>query len=783
MTAAGERPAGNIPATVTRFVGRRRELAEVRRLIAQSRLVTLTGVGGVGKTRLATEAAARLGSAFPGGTWMADLSAVVDGGQAAQAVASALGVVDRSTRPATDKIIGHFAGAVALLVLDNCEHLDDACAVLVDRLLSQTRDVRVLATSRRPLGLTGEHLFPVPPLSVPQPGDGADLAGLAGPDGLGGPDGLSRFDAVTLLADRTAALRPGFVITDGNAAAVARVCTQLDGLPLAIELAASRLRTLTPEQLADRLERRFAVLTRGSPAAQPRQQTLRALFDWSYSLCSAAQRLLWARLSVFAGTFDLEAAEAVCAGPGLPAGAVLDELDRLVAQSIVLAEPHGSRMRFRLLETIRQYGRERLAEAGEEQPLRWRHRDFYLRLAQDQAAEWFGPRQEAGLARLRDEHANLRAAVEASIGDPAGPGPALAFVAALRSHWYAGGYLAEGRTWLDHALDLTGPAALADRCDRVHALWVAAWVSLLQGDVAGLGRLDECDALAAALGDRRAAGFSRSLRGTAELFAGRIEPAIALFEEALASFGQIGEDEGSGWARFQLAISLTHHGDSKRAQAACREALTASEAHGERLCRSYTLWVLGFDTWLQGGPDAAGLARSALAIQRGFNDPVGVGLLIELLAWIAASSGQARRAAALLATAESVWALIGTTIAAFGPALGQHRAGCEARLRAELSPAELAAASRAGRQPTVEAAIASILDDPAAAPRRRPRSPLTAREQEIAALVAEGLSNRAIAARLVISTRTVDGHVERILAKLGFSSRAQVAAWSVTEGR
>jgi predicted ATPase/DNA-binding CsgD family transcriptional regulator len=765
MTAAGGRPAGNLPVTVTRFVGRRRELAEVRRLIAQSRLVTLTGVGGVGKTRLATEAAARLGSAFPGGTWMADLSAVVDGGQAAQAVVNALGVVERSTRPATDKIIGHFAGAVALLVLDNCEHLDDACAVLVDRLLSQTSGVRVLATSRRPLGLTGEHLLPVPPLPVP------DLSQLD----------LSRFDAVTLLADRTAALRPGFAVTDANAAAVARVCAQLDGLPLAIELAASRLRTLSPEQLADRLERRFAVLTRGSPVAQPRQQTLRAVFDWSYSLCSAPERLLWARLSVFAGTFDLEAAEAVCAGPGLPSGAILDQLDRLVAQSIVLAEPHGAQMRFRLLETIRQYGRERLAEIGEEQPLRWRHRDFYLRLARDQAAEWFGPRQEEGLARLRAEHANLRAALEASVADPAGPGAALAFVTALRCHWYADGYLAEGRTWLDHALSLPAGPAAAEQ-DRVHALWVAAWVGLLQGDEpAALSRLDECDALAAALGDQRAAGFSRSLRGTAELFAGRIEPAIALLEEALAGFGSIGENEGSGWARFQFAISLAHHGESARAQAAGRLAIGASEAHGERLCRSYTLWVLGFDTWLQGGPDAAALARSGLAIQRGFNDPVGVALIIELLAWIAASDGEARRAAALLATAESVWALIGTTIAAFGPALGTHRAGCEARVRAALSPPELAAASRQGRQPTVEAAIASILDRPAASGPPR-ASPLTAREQEIAALVAEGLSNRAIAARLVISTRTVDGHVERILAKLGFSSRAQVAAWSVTEG-
>ena len=638
----------------------------------------------------------------------------------------------------------------------------------MDRLLSQTHGVRVLATSRRPLGITGEHLLPVPPLPVPGPEVAAHPVAA-----------LSQYDAVTMLADRTAALRPGFAVTGDNAPALVRVCAQLDGLPLAIELAASRLRTLSPEQLADRLERRFAVLNRGSPVAQPRQQTLRAVFDWSYSLCSAAERLLWARLSVFSGTFDLEAAEAVCCGPGLPAGSILDELDRLVNQSIVLAEPRGSRMRFRLLETIRQYGRERLAQAGEEEALRLRHRDFYLALAQGLAGQWYGPRQEEGLARLRDEHANLRAALEFSAADPAGPRAALDFMVALRNHWYADGYLAEGRRWLDRVLALPGQDA--DNA-RVHALWVAAWVCLLQGDdLAAQARLDDCEALAASLGDQRAAGFARSLRGTAGLFADRIAEAIALFEEALAIFADIGDTEGGGWAYFQLAISLAHRGDSARAQAVCGEALQVSEAHGERLCRSYALWVLGFDTWLQRGPQAANLARSALEIQRGFNDPVGVALIIELLAWIAASSGDAMRAAGLLATAESVWSLIGTTIAAFGPPLGGHRAECEAQVRAALGKRDLATASRQGRHPTVEAAIASILDGAATAP-PSPAGPLTVREREIAALVADGLSNRAIAARLVISQRTVDGHVERILAKLGFASRAQVAAWAVVEG-
>ncbi|HTR90886.1 MAG TPA: LuxR C-terminal-related transcriptional regulator [Trebonia sp.] len=768
MTAR-PRSTGNLPVAVTRFVGRRRELAEARQLLAQSRLVTLTGMGGVGKTRLAVEAAGQLRHLFPDGTWMADLSAVEDPSQVPQVVVNALGIVDRSTRPAAEKIAVHLADAVALIVLDNCEHLADACAALVDRLLSKTSSVRVLATSRRPLGITGEHLLPVPPLPVPGAEAAAHLVAA-----------LSQYDAVTMLADRTAALRPGFAVTEDNAPAVVRVCAQLDGLPLAIELAASRLRSLSPEQLADRLERRFTVLNRGSVVAQPRQQTLRAVFDWSYSLCSAAERLLWARLSVFSGTFDLEAAETVCCGPDLPASSILDELDRLVAQSIVLAEPQGSGMRFRLLETIRQYGRERLEQAGEEEALRLRHRDFYLAMAQGLAGQWYGPRQVEGLARLRDEHANLRAALEFSAARQAGPRTALDLMVALRNHWYADGYLAEGRRWLDHALALPGQ----DTDDvRVHALWVAAWVCLLQGDdLAARARLDDCDTLAFSLGDKRAAGFVRSLRGTAELFAGRTAEAIALFEEALAIFAGIGDAEGSGWAYFQLAISLAHRGDSARAQAVCLESLQVSEAHGERLCRSYALWVLGFDTWLQHGPRAADLARSALEIQRGFNDPVGVALIIELLAWIAASSGDPRRAAELLATAESVWSLIGTTITAFGPSLGAHRSECEARVRAALGNRDLAAPSRRGRHPTVEAAIASILDEATTAPLAS-AGPLTAREREVAVLVADGLSNRAIAARLIISQRTVDGHVERILAKLGFTSRAQVAAWTVVEGK
>ncbi|MGI5133065.1 ATP-binding protein [Pseudonocardia sp. CA-107938] len=767
-----ERPGGAaamLPAATTRFVGRRHESRDVRRLLENARLVTLTGVGGVGKTRLALHVAEEVRRAFADGVWFVELAVLTSGDRIADAVGTALGITDRSTRPALDKIVEHLRSRQVLLVIDNCEHVATEAARFVDRVLRMTTQVRVLATSRHTLGVDGEHVFDVPTLAVPDP------------HGVHGAAVACRFDAVRLLSDRAAAIHPGFAVTDGNATSVTRLCAQLDGLPLAIELAATRLRSLSVDQVVERLEHRFALLTGGSSAAQPRQRTLRAMVDWSHSLCSPAQRTLWARLSVFAGSFDLTAAEAVCADAdpvadgGLAAGDVLDLLDDLVAQSIVLADrDSGAGVRFRLLETIRQYGREQLAQRAETDALVKRHRDHYVDVVETVAARWCSGHQEADLARLRADRGNLASALEsATSGTTADPRAALRLAAGLRPLWYADEQLSDGRHWCDAALAL--PRA-ADPL-RVRALWVAAWVSLLQGDESTANaRLGECEQLAARLGDEPAVAHAMSLRATAALFRGELDTAADLFAAALDRMERLNDLEGLVWGLFQQAITLAHRGERDVVVDILNRSLEISERHGELLCRSYTLWVLGFSAWRRG--DTAVASRrvcEGLTIQSAFNDSVGAALMIDTLAWIAASAGDMPLAASRLAAAHAAWTAAGTSIAAFGPPLLVHHDAAVAAVQA--AGRSIGAAPGTGGPATVAQIIAGVLGRPATPRDAEPPVALTARELQVAELVAAGMSNREVAARLVLSPRTVDGHLERILAKLDFTSRTQIAGW------
>ena len=452
-TGRGQRGT-NLPVDVTSFVNRRHELAEVRQTLSVSRLVTLTGPGGIGKTRLALRVAAGVGRTFRDGVWLVDLGSLDNGSLIAETVASTLGIRHHSSEAPFDVLSDRLAGQHLLLVLDSCEHLVDAVATLAVTLLQSAPKLWILATSREPLRVSGEHVMTVPPLSVPDPDKPIAI------------EALESYHALDLFAQRAAAVVPTFKVSQENASTISRICQRLDGLPLAIELAAVQLRALSAEQIQERLDHRFRLLTAGRRAAPARQQTLRALLDWSFDLCTPAQQDLWARLSVFSGGVDLAAAEEVCSGDGIPREAVADLVTHLVDKSVLVREERGHRVWYRLPELVREYGRERLEGARTERVLR-RHRDYYVRLAERAEAEWFGPHQVEWWGRLRRELPNLRTALEFSCTRPDQAQAGLRIAAALRVYWISTGIVSEGRRWLDRLLEL----APEPTHERAKALW------------------------------------------------------------------------------------------------------------------------------------------------------------------------------------------------------------------------------------------------------------------------------------------------------------------------
>lgn len=766
IARATRSPAGNLPAPVTSFVGRRAELEAARGLMQRARLVTLVGPGGVGKTRLATEVGTKVRRSFGDGVWLIDLASLNDPTRLRQTILSALQVRDQSARSPHERLADHLRGRHLLLVLDNCEHLLEACARLVADLLRQAPHLHVLATSREALGIAGEHLLPVPPLAVP----GAletecDVANLAG------------VEAVALLIDRAQAVQPGFTVDAENASAVAQLCALLDGVPLAIELAAVRLRVLSVEDVVSRLDDRFALLTGGDRAAEPRQQTLRALIDWSYDLCTGAEQLLWARLSVFAGSFDLAAAEAVCPGDGLDPSAVIDVLDHLVGKSIVISEPTRHRLRYRMLVSVRDYGAQLLTDERRED-LHRRHRDHFLQCARSMSASWCGPGQAETLARMREDHPNLRAALQWSLARPEEANTGAGLAAELRWHWVVGGLLSEGRRWLDQALDV----ATAPTRERSQALWVAAWVSLVQGErEVGLARLEECTAVATAIGDDAALAHCAQWEGVHALFSGDTEQAAVLLQRAVAAHGICGDSAGALFALFQLAVARAYSGDLAAAQRTTDEGLRRSVTHGERWARAYHHWASAIVAWHRGAHDTVEQqGRLALEIEREFEDGICAALVLEVLACSSAARPDHHEAARRLGCAHAVWSAIGTSVSAFGPMATDHDA-ITARVRGALGDGRYDTQHAKTATFDIERAIAYGLDEqPEEAPTTVTDSPLSRRENEVAALIGKGLSNKAIAEQLVLSVRTIEGHVRRIHTKLGYSSRTQIATWTVS---
>jgi predicted ATPase/class 3 adenylate cyclase len=675
----------NLPLQLTSFVGREREMAEVRGLQGGTRLLTLTGTGGTGKTRLALQVVADLLQRYPQGVWLVELAAIADPALVPLAVATALGLREEAGQPATATLVAALRPRHLLLVLDNCEHVLDACAALAEALVRACPHVHILATSREALGLGGETAWRVPSLALP------DVQHLPA------PEELLQVEAVRLFVERARTAQPLFTVTAKQASAVAQVCRRLDGIPLALELAAARLRGLSIDELATRLDQRFRLLTGGSRTALPRQQTLQAAVDWSYSLLSAPEQTLFTRLAVFTGGFTLEAAEAVCAGGPVPAEEVLDLVLRLVDKSLVAVEGESAgRTRYRLLETLRQYGRERLVARGEAEALYHRHFAHYRDMA-EQVALIFREMQQAVLGRLEAEHENLRQALGWAL-DLGEAQEGLRLVNSLWPRWWYDGQFGEGRRWLEALLAL--PGAATRTATRAWALYLKALLTL--GTARLVGRYWQ------GAGERR-----------------------ALHEEALAIACEVGDEDGQAWNLVFLGHSLGL-ADYAGARSRLEEGLALAIALGDRYVAHLALGVLGVVAWAQGDRDVAhrwctqslrhserdrdqdGYARAlhdlaamtfqegdaararrqfeeSLAIFRELHDRMGMALVLGMLGVVAATQGESALARVCFVEKRALWEQVGerSGIAAALRDLGwlERREGAMAQARARYEEA------------------------------------------------------------------------------------------------
>ncbi|HZN78415.1 MAG TPA: protein kinase [Mycobacterium sp.] len=692
VAAGPSRNLGNLPLDLTSFVGRRTELAEVMELLSNARLVTLTGIGGVGKTRLALRAAADAAADFCDGVRLVELGELRDSSLLVDVVAAGLGVRDASARPLIDVLVEFLRSRQMLLLLDNCEQVVEAAAKLTDAMLRACPQLRILATSREAIGIGGESVRQLSPLSFPD-------------DSAPTPDGLSGYDAVALFAERAGSAVPGFCLTDENKATVARICSRLDGLPLAIELAAARLRAMSPEQILERLADRYTLLTRGSRGAPARQQTLGWSIGWSYDLCAPAEQQLWGRLSVFAGSFELEAAEDIC-GSDLAPGDIDDLVSALVEKSILMRTETKGVVRFRILETLRAYGRERIQQTGTYTELRRRHRDWYRRLLLDAEAEWFSSQQVHWIQRIEREMPNLREALEFSLSDNGET--ALGIVAGLQPIWISRGMLSEGRRWLDPALGGIPPEPTAD---RIKALYGAATIAGIQGDVpAAEARVTEARALVQQMADPAARGLTDVADAYTALLSGKFERTYQCCEDALNASDDPIVRAGS---MLLMAWALEFEGDIGRALIWGEKALAFAESHGESVYRTYALWNLGVGWWRQGQPDRGEqLLRQCLQLTQRVNDPRHAAACLEALAWIAQAEQEPRRAVVLMGAADEIGRAVGASTAVF-PNLVSFHEECERSAREALYEQAFETAYSEGGALSIDDAVAFALGDTA----------------------------------------------------------------------
>jgi non-specific serine/threonine protein kinase len=800
---AGQRPSPSardharptLPASLTSFIGRTRELITVKSLLTQApvvgRLVTLTGSPGTGKTRLALQVAAALSGDFADGVWFVPLASIRDPSLVVSAIAHALGVREVRDQPLVERLITSLRARSALLVLDNFEQILAAAPLLTD-LLGSCPGLEVLVTSRAALRLHGEREFLVPSLTLPEEGK------------LLTPEQALQYEAVRLFAERAQAVRSEFSLTEETAAAVAEICRRLDGLPLAIELAAARSKLLSPEALLARLGNRLAILVDGPRDRPARHRTMRSALDWSYELLEPAQQRVFRRLAVFVGGCTLEAATEVVLGPGQlgpPSTDVLEGMASLVDNSLLrlverqssASRRSGPNSRLAMLESVRDYAWDRLIASGEVTALREQHAGFFQMLVSEAESELHAPEQTAWLDRLEDEIDNLRAMLRWSL-DTGTPEPGLRAAGALWLFWTGRGYITEGRRWLAALLDL--PGAAEETPGRGKALFTAGMLAWYQADHSPARTLhDGAMVTYQHLGDRHGVASAFFGLGQVALGQGDYTLARSLHTEALTLRRDLGDRWEIAFSLIQLGLVVHEQGDCATARALYEEGLGLRRQVGDHRGAEFALFGLAKVAQDQGDHAlACSLYAESLAVADALDDRWGLAHAVAGFAELAAVRGQAERALLLAGAASGRLEAIG---AALFPAWQTRFDLRLERARQELGHAASAAAWAAGRamppEQTITYALAA-LDAPDLVPISQPPTiptlglhgtqlvPLTRREREVVMLIARGFTNRQIAAELVIATRTADTHVEHILDKLGLPSRAQAAVWAAAHG-
>lgn len=624
----------DLPHPLTSFIGRAKEIEGVKNSLNTTRLLTLTGIGGCGKSRLALQVAHQLLGRYPDGVWWVDLAALSEESLVPQAVASALKVREQAGCSLVQSLADHLQNKNTLLIFDNCEHLVDACAQLVEALLQDCPNVRVLATSRETLGIAGELVWLVPPLATP--------------DQPYSPERLMQYDAVRLLLERASVRQVDSLLAEQNGPLLVQLCQRLEGIPLAIELAAARCKMLSLEQITQRLDDRFRVLTGGRRTALPRHRTLHATMEWSYNLLAEKEQMLLCRLSVFAGGWTLEAAESVCGGEGIDLREVLDLLTHLVDKSLVIAEPE----RHRMLETVRQYAQEKLMARQESDIVRKRHLQYFLGLSEQAEPELMGPNQKTWLERLEREHDNLRSALEwAKKSGPVEWG--LRLSTCLAPFWERHGHVTEGRRWLQHMLECPGSVAAVARSKGYNA---AGNLARIQGDYSAAYRCyRESLALLQELGDRRRSASALNNLGAVAKEKGDYTAARSFYEESLVIKQELGDTRGMAIVLNNLGVLANAQGDFKEAGTFLNQSLALFQQEKDQWGIALALNNLGITTSGQGDyAQAIAWHKRSLVLRRDLQDRWGIAECLEGVARALHSQGYAKRSVCLLGAAAAL---------------------------------------------------------------------------------------------------------------------------------